>query len=224
MLAALIATRSSGPVILTTTLPPATVGIPYSTLLLASGGAFPYTWSVISGSLPPGLTLNPSTGEISGVPTAAGSYTFTVQVTDAHGATATQILTLLVQVGMYGNQLVASTTTFACIALTKRAAFISTNPSYSYQLLFSTQGNEAVLSKLQRFYYDLVSANASNSPAYLSNTIIQVIEAVFILNNIVQALPVALVNQTKLAEIQRETALAYRVLLTLSIPITLNFT
>ncbi len=66
----------------------AQVGIPYSAFLVATGGVPPYTFAIIGGSLPPGLTLNSSTGEISGTPTTAGTYTYTAQVTDSLGATA----------------------------------------------------------------------------------------------------------------------------------------
>ncbi len=54
------------------------VGVPYATVLVAS--AYPYvaTWNVTSGSLPPGLSLNPDIGIITGTPTAAGTYNFTV--------------------------------------------------------------------------------------------------------------------------------------------------
>lgn len=78
-------------------LPTALVGTPYSHELSASGGRAPYTWSVTSGTLPDGLSLN-STGGLAGVPTAAGTYTFTVMVTDstAEPQTATQELTLRV--------------------------------------------------------------------------------------------------------------------------------
>jgi hypothetical protein len=48
-----------------------------------SGGAGTLTWTVISGTLPPGLSLDSSTGVISGTPTSTGSWTFTVQVTDS---------------------------------------------------------------------------------------------------------------------------------------------
>lgn len=54
----------------------------YDQTLVASGGAEPLTWSISSGSLPAGLTLNPSTGNISGTPTTTGISSFTVQVED----------------------------------------------------------------------------------------------------------------------------------------------
>jgi hypothetical protein len=53
----------------TTSLPAATVGQTYTATLAAEGGTSPYTWSVTAGSLPAGLTLNSSTGVISGTPT-----------------------------------------------------------------------------------------------------------------------------------------------------------
>jgi SAM-dependent methyltransferase len=62
---------------------------PYSQTLGATGGAPPYVWSVTSGALPRGLTFA-SGGAISGTPTSiAGLYSFTVQVKDSAGATAT---------------------------------------------------------------------------------------------------------------------------------------
>ncbi len=68
-------------------LPGATVGAAYSAALSANGGSTPYTWSVIAGSLPAGLTLDPATGTIQGTPTAAGSASFTVQVADSSAPT-----------------------------------------------------------------------------------------------------------------------------------------
>ena len=54
----------------------------YSVTLTTSGGTQPFTWSVISGALPAGLTLNAVTGRISGTPTATGTFTFTIRVQD----------------------------------------------------------------------------------------------------------------------------------------------
>src|SRR5215472_10598452 len=47
------------------------VGTPYSTTLIANGGNTPYAWTITSGTLPSGLSLNSSTGLISGTPTVA---------------------------------------------------------------------------------------------------------------------------------------------------------
>ena len=68
------------------TLPAATQNSPYSTMLQATGGTLPYTWSS-SGTLPPGLAISPA-GVISGTPTAAGTFPFSVIVTDAGGGTS----------------------------------------------------------------------------------------------------------------------------------------
>jgi hypothetical protein len=65
------------------------VSVPYSSSLTASGGTPPYRFSIIGGSLPPDLTLNGSTGLISGTPTMAGTYPYTAQVTDSLSNTAT---------------------------------------------------------------------------------------------------------------------------------------
>ncbi len=69
--------------------PPGTVGQPYTHDLLASGGTPPYTFAVTVGALPDGLTLDASTGEISGTPTVDDTFPFTVQVTDDVDDTAT---------------------------------------------------------------------------------------------------------------------------------------
>jgi hypothetical protein len=77
--------------------PAATHGISYTTTLLATGGTPPYTWSVSQGSLPAGLSLNSSTGVISGTPTALSTQptpTFTVSLTDSASLTDTQDYTL----------------------------------------------------------------------------------------------------------------------------------
>jgi len=65
------------------TLPAGTVGTAYSTTLEASGGTEPYTWTVIGGALPAGLTLGSATGVISGTPSAAGTHSFIVRVDDS---------------------------------------------------------------------------------------------------------------------------------------------
>jgi hypothetical protein len=67
----------------TASLPNGTVGTPYSQQLQSSGGTAPITWSVTQGTLPTGLSLNNSTGAISGTPTTAATSNFTVQAADS---------------------------------------------------------------------------------------------------------------------------------------------
>ncbi|HEX7154120.1 MAG TPA: ice-binding family protein [Thermoanaerobaculia bacterium] len=81
------------------TLPPAMTAIPYSQSVVASGGAAPYTYALTSGALPAGLTLNPATGQIGGVPLTPGLFSFTIQATDAGGCTGARPYTLSVLVG-----------------------------------------------------------------------------------------------------------------------------
>ena len=73
------------PVIMTESLPDGAVGIPYS-VTIAVIGSKPITWSIVGGSLPDGLTLNPETGEIAGIPTEAViSSSFWVEALNAYG-------------------------------------------------------------------------------------------------------------------------------------------
>jgi hypothetical protein len=66
-----------------TLLPPAQYKTPYDSSVYALGGYPPYTYAVVSGSLPAGLSLNPASGEVTGTPTAMGTSIFTIQTTDS---------------------------------------------------------------------------------------------------------------------------------------------
>jgi hypothetical protein len=74
----------------------ANTGVYYSALLSATGGTGPYTYSIASGALPPGVTLNPATGQIAGTPTTTGTYVFTSKVVDSTGASDTAVCILFV--------------------------------------------------------------------------------------------------------------------------------
>ena len=66
--------------------PSATVAVAYSQTLSASGGTAPYGFAITAGSLPAGLSIDPSTGALAGTPTAAGTFNFTVTATDSRRA------------------------------------------------------------------------------------------------------------------------------------------
>jgi hypothetical protein len=85
-----------GVVITTTTLPDGTVSVPYNATLGVLGGTPPYTWSIVSGALPGGLSLNAGSGLISGTPTAPGVSPFTVQVQDSDQHTAQAALQIII--------------------------------------------------------------------------------------------------------------------------------
>jgi hypothetical protein len=76
------------------TLPTTFIGVPYNVTLTSSGGTAPYTYAVTAGALPPGLTLT-AAGVLSGTPTSAGTFTFTITSTDALGFTGTRVFTLV---------------------------------------------------------------------------------------------------------------------------------
>lgn len=73
------------------------LGVGYTKTLSAIGGSPPYTWAVLSGSLPPGLNLV-SSGVITGTPVLLGDYNFQVAVVDSRGTTATKTFTLTIGV------------------------------------------------------------------------------------------------------------------------------
>jgi uncharacterized repeat protein (TIGR03803 family) len=92
------------------TLPTAYTNAPYSQAIAVSGGVQPYTFSVSTGSLPAGLSLNASTGVISGTPVTTGISTFTIKVTDSNAsgaatATANFDLTVLQKLALTNTAL-----------------------------------------------------------------------------------------------------------------------
>ena len=84
--------------ITTTSLPAGVVNVAYTETLTAIHGTSPYTWSIISGTLPSGLTLNPSSGAITGTPSATGTFSFTAQVRDAGSPTQTATQPLIISI------------------------------------------------------------------------------------------------------------------------------
>jgi len=76
-------------------LPNGIVGRSYNKNITAGGGTSPYSFTVVSGTLPPGLALT-SSGVLSGTPTSSGNFTFAIQATDRNGCTGTKSYSLMI--------------------------------------------------------------------------------------------------------------------------------
>jgi len=87
--------------ITTASLPNGVQNTAYSQTLSATGGTLPYTWSRTAGNLPTGLTLNPTTGLISGTPTATGVFSFTFQAQDSGSPQQTDTQSLSIIAGIF---------------------------------------------------------------------------------------------------------------------------
>src|SRR5207302_6622533 len=72
------------------------VGLSYNQTLQGAGGQAPFTWTISTGTLPPGLTLDRNSGRISGTPTVNGRFNFTVQIQDAGNRTATKDFSIII--------------------------------------------------------------------------------------------------------------------------------
>jgi hypothetical protein len=83
----------------TTATPQGTRFVPYTTTLTAAGGVAPYLWTVVSGSLPAGLSLSPD-GMISGNPTTVGTANFSIRVVDSGGATVSRAFSIAIIQGV----------------------------------------------------------------------------------------------------------------------------
>jgi hypothetical protein len=114
-------------------LPAGTAKAPYSYSLQARGGAPPYSWNVVSGSLPPGLAL--SEGTISGVPAADGTYSFTARVTDSAGSTASGTFSIAVAPGLSITSTSPLPAAAAGTAYSQALAALAGAPPYQWSIV-----------------------------------------------------------------------------------------
>jgi uncharacterized protein YhjY with autotransporter beta-barrel domain len=109
------------------TIPGGTVGSGYSQFITASGGTGPYTYSISTGALPPGFTLNTNTGLTGGTPTAGGTFTFGVKAVDSTTGTGAPFS----HVAGYSLVIAAPTITVSPTTLTTLTQTVATNQTIS---------------------------------------------------------------------------------------------
>ncbi|UDM48834.1 putative Ig domain-containing protein [Cupriavidus sp. MP-37] len=132
-------------------------GVAYSQALTAGGGTAPYSFSVAAGSLPAGLSLNPSTGVLSGTPSTAGSHTFTVRVTDSSTGTGapysiSRVYTLTTGQGMPSAPPVAVTTLSNAPVTIHAAANAANGPFSGVSIVTPPTSGSAVVNGLDIVY------------------------------------------------------------------------
>ena len=125
----------------TSSLPNGEVGVAYSTIVAAAGGTTPYNWTITSGTLPAGLSLNHGTGAITGTPTAAATAdSLTFQVTDAGSPMQTNSAPLSLTIAPPPLGITTMSLPYGQVGVAYSATFAATGgtPPYTWTLTSGT--------------------------------------------------------------------------------------
>jgi Putative Ig domain len=129
-------TKPTQPIAIAAHLPPASVGSAYSAVLSVSGGSAPYTFSIRGGKFPPGLSINGTTGAITGHPARSGAYAFLISVVDgAHSAEGVQNFALTVS---------AHAAPVVQLSLSPSSMSLGSGASHQFAATVSNTSNHAV--------------------------------------------------------------------------------
>ncbi len=170
--AALGITIQSSLLITTSSLPSGTVGMPYSASLTATGGLAPYTWSLIQGTLPNGLTLTAGSGAISGTPTVSGTFNFTVKVSDSESPPATATAPLGITVSASSIFLSwDGSTSLGVIGYNAYRGTVSGGPytKINSALISNTTYNDQAIQSGHTYYYVTTAVNNQGQESTYSN-------------------------------------------------------
>jgi hypothetical protein len=163
--------------ITTSTLPNGTVDSSYSAAIKASGGCTPYTWAILTGSLPAGITKETvSSGalDLSGKPTKAASYSFVLQVKDCNKNVASKTYTVAIQSG--ANHVVdlswrASSSKDIAGYNLYRSIDQSKWTKINSSLIASTLYDDSTVSNSTTYYYAATAVSISGDESAKSSTI-----------------------------------------------------
>ena len=149
-------------------LPGGTVGSAYIATLNASGGTSPYSWSVSSGTLPTGLSLS-SSGTLSGTPTVAGAFPFTVAVKDAASGSASASLSINVVTAAAPSVSISSPANGATVSGTTTVSGVASDGLTITSVQLSVDGGAfANASGTTNWSFSLNTNSLSNGPHTLS--------------------------------------------------------
>lgn len=174
-----IAFAKGGVTITTANLPNAVVGTDYSGTVNAIDGCTPYKWSIVSGSLPPGLSAEPSSSStsyvISGTPTETGSDTFEVSVEGCGGHISKQ--TYIVQVQQPANAVDLNWNSSTSPNITGYNVYRGTISGGPYSrintggLVAGTTYTDASVAQDTKYYYVTTAVNSSDEESAYSNQV-----------------------------------------------------